>query len=260
MRIEKKSISKLKPNPSNPRVSLTEKDPEFQQIKKSINSFGLVEPLVWNEKSDFLISGHQRLSVLRAEGKKTVEVVVVNLDERQERELMVALNRVNGKWDYEQLAILLDELTTMPDFDSESIGFTMPELSSILDNYLGQSDDRFNFKAAVESIGTPITRKDDIIELGPHRVLCGDSGDAKDLSKLMGDEKALALFTDPPYLAKYVPGNRPTKKRKKRVTDKMIQNDAMSQEDYEKWLNTVFSNIKPFLQSGSPISIIVKLK
>lgn len=85
--------SKIKPAAYNPRKALTPKDDEYQAIKRSIEAFGLVEPLVWNKLASNLVGGHQRLRVLKDLGHKEVDVSEVDLDPRQERALNVALNK-----------------------------------------------------------------------------------------------------------------------------------------------------------------------
>ena len=84
MKIEKIKIEQLKPAKYNPRKNLTEKDPEYQKIKKSIIKFGYVAPIIVNK--DFtVIGGHQRLKVLEELGYKEIECNVVNLNKKEER-------------------------------------------------------------------------------------------------------------------------------------------------------------------------------
>ena len=131
MEIRKVSVSLLKPHPDNPRITLTPEDIEYQQIDKSIEINGYVLPLVWNKRSGYLASGHQRLPMLIARGMEEIEVVVVDLDPQQERNLLIGLNAITGRWDNQKLATMLDNLVKMPNFNAELIGFTMPELSLI---------------------------------------------------------------------------------------------------------------------------------
>ena len=252
--IQKIPVSKIIPNPNNPRVTLTPKDLEYRQIKKSLKVYGYVQPLIWNERNGYLVSGHQRFSVMLTEGVQEIEVVVVNLDPQQERNLMVALNKITGRWDNERLAAMLNEFTKIPNFDCESIGFTMPEVNQILDRYGEQKDpDDFNFDVSLEAIKEPVTKKGDLIELGPHLILCGDSTIFDDVKLLFGENNVQLVNTDPPYNICYLGGNRPNPKsarpKRSRNWDR-IYSDNLSQEEYEEFLKKAFTNMDKFLAPG----------
>lgn len=129
MNIETVAIKLLKPAPYNPRKALTPDDAEWRKIERSINEFGLVEPIVWNKTTGHVVGGHQRLSVLRAQGAKEVQVSVVELDEVKERALNVALNKITGEWDESKLAVLLQSLD---DDMAIATGFDMSEIMGLL--------------------------------------------------------------------------------------------------------------------------------
>ena len=256
MKIQKISVSQINPAPYNPRVDLTPEDPAYQELEKSMTNLGYVDPIVWNCQTGNLVGGHQRFKILVNQGLTEIDVSVVDLPLEKEKMLNIALNKIKGQWDYPKLANILQDFGQVPDFDFESIGFTAPDLSNILDNYLPMQDDAFDFDAAVESIEEPITKKGDLVELGLHKVLCGDAADYDDLKRLVSDAKVDLIISDPPYLARYLPGNRPGKKKnKKRSSGKMIQNDAMSQQEYDAWLNQVLTNITSVISAGTPFYI-----
>src|SRR5690554_120851 len=110
MRIEKRKIDELIPATYNPRKDLTIDDAEYKKIKRSIETFGYVDPIIVNERTGVIIGGHQRLKVLKDLGYEEIEVSVVNLDEKQEKALNIALNKIEGEWDNEKLKDLLEEL------------------------------------------------------------------------------------------------------------------------------------------------------
>lgn len=256
MEIKKIPITQIDPAPYNPRVDLTPGDPEYQKLEKSISTFGYVEPLVWNKRTKTLVSGHQRLKVLIAQGTKEVEVSVVDLPLAKERALNVALNKIEGRWDEDKLARLLSELSQIPDFDIGLTGFDAPEISDLLDSHMEISeDDDFDFDACLKSIKRPVTKPGDLISVGNHRILCGDSSNPEHIKFLLGKNKVNLLHTDPPYNVNYYGGNRPhTKARPKNSRQwERIYSDNLSQADYEKWLRTIFTNIIPFLAKGAPI-------
>lgn len=109
-------IAKINPAPYNPRRDLKPEDPEYLQLQKSVRTFGLVEPLVWNRRTGNLVAGHQRHKVLRAAGGTHVDVSVVDLSPAKEKALNLALNRIRGDWDHEKLATLLDEPSRVPEW------------------------------------------------------------------------------------------------------------------------------------------------
>lgn len=96
-------VEKINPAPYNPRKDLKPGDPEYEKLKRSIEEFGYVEPLVWNERTGHLVGGHQRFKILLHQGAKTVEVSIVDLDDKKERALNIALNKISGDWDNEKL-------------------------------------------------------------------------------------------------------------------------------------------------------------
>lgn len=131
MPITVKNINDLKPSDYNPRIALDNEDPEYLSIKASIEEFGIVEPLIWNSKSGNIVGGHQRLAVLTDLGITDVPVVEVEVDDRQERALNIALNKIKGRWDEDKLAALVKSVVDFG-FDPATIGFTSEEFENIL--------------------------------------------------------------------------------------------------------------------------------
>ena len=84
MDIQKIPIEKINPAKYNPRKDLKPGDPEYEKLKKSIETFGYVEPIVWNKQTGNIVGGHQRLKILQHQGHTEIECVVVNLDEQRE--------------------------------------------------------------------------------------------------------------------------------------------------------------------------------
>ncbi|MDP8258426.1 MAG: ParB N-terminal domain-containing protein [Candidatus Aadella gelida] len=216
MKIEKIPLEKINPWEGNPRKDLQPEDLEYKKIKRSIETFGCVEPLVWNAKTGNLVGGHQRYKILLEQGVEEIEVSVVKLSIEKEKALNLALNKIQGDWDNVKLATLLEELEQLPDFDIGLTGFDLPEISSLFDRYLPHDgEDDFDVKKEAETITEPVTQRGDIIELGSHRLLCGDSADLEDLEKLFQGGKADLVVTDPPYNVAYK-NERPINKGGKR--------------------------------------------
>lgn len=141
MNIIKMSVADIKPSDYNPRVTLTKKDFAYQALEKSVNEFGLVVPLIINGRTNTLISGHQRLMLLKEKGVEETEVVVVDLPESKAKALCVAMNKISGKWNYGMLAEILEELVNIGE-DISSIGFSKAEIQELLGEFevLGDVD------------------------------------------------------------------------------------------------------------------------
>jgi ParB-like chromosome segregation protein Spo0J len=111
MEFKKVFISELKPAKYNPRKDLQPNDPEYQRIKRSIEEFGYVEPVIINSDNT-VIGGHQRLKVLKELGNAQIDVVQIDTPKNKEKALNVALNKISGEWDMDRLTVLLGELKT----------------------------------------------------------------------------------------------------------------------------------------------------
>lgn len=143
MEMKKYKIEELIPATYNPRKNLTPEDNEYQKIKRSIEQFGYVEPIIIN-KDKTIIGGHQRLNVLRDLGYKEIDVIEIDIDKTKEKALNVALNKISGEWDIDKLGLLLNELKT-DNFDLDITGFDASELDGILFN-VDDLDDTFELK------------------------------------------------------------------------------------------------------------------
>lgn len=244
MDIRTVTAAEITPAPYNPRVTLEPGDPEYTKLERSLSEFGCVEPLVWNEQTGHLVGGHQRFTVLRSQGAQAFEVSVVDLPLEQEQALNVALNKVQGRWDEQKLARLLDDLAAVPEFDVTLTGFDLPEIGALQDRVHAGLDDTIDAADLLDIDHPPLVQPGDLIKLGPHRVLCGDSADPDALATLLDGRTVDLLFTDPPYNVNYYGGDRPTPRtaRPKRSREwKRIYNDALSQEDYRAWLEKVLA-------------------
>lgn len=124
-------LDDIKPAPYNPRVELTAKDREFKALTASIEQHGLVQPLIVNIRDGYLIGGHQRLNVLKAAGETETEAVVVDLDEAHAKALCLALNKLDGEWDYGILYDIMNELREAG-ADTLSTGFTDREIDDLI--------------------------------------------------------------------------------------------------------------------------------
>ena len=202
MVIEKKNTADLLPADYNPRKDLKPGDAEYEKLKRSIEQFGYVEPVIWNKVTGRVVGGHQRLKVLIDMGITEVECVVVEMDESKEKALNVALNKISGDWDKDKLALLIADLHG-EDFDVSLTGFEPAEIDALFRDALndGVKDDDFDVEAELKN--PTITKPGDVWALGRHRLVCGDSTKAETFETLMGNTKANLVITDPPYNVNY---------------------------------------------------------
>lgn len=123
-------LKDINPAKYNPRVQLKPGDQEWDALKNSLDRFGVATPLVVNETTGNLVSGHQRLAVLKQSGETRVEVVIIQMDEDKEKLLNVALNKIEGEWNEEKLKELFDEVD---DEDIKFTGFTEEDIEALYD-------------------------------------------------------------------------------------------------------------------------------
>ncbi len=221
-------ISALQFADYNPRSISTH---DFESLKRSIKQYGFLEPVVVNRfagRENIIVGGHQRVRAAKALGLIEVPVIYVNLPLKEEQLLNLALNRIKGDWQEEQLVQLIGQIQNGQNLDLT--GFTDQELDKLLYGVLagtGVSEDEFRVEDMLPK-GEPITRLGEIIELGPHRLACGDARDEALMKRLITDPIDL-LFTDPPYNVDYQGGRFGG-----------ILNDAQAPEDFQRFITDAF--------------------
>lgn len=137
MNIQKIKITELKPAKYNPRVELQPEDDVYKRIKASITKFGMVAPLVVNKRNGLytIVGGHQRYNILKELGYKEIPCILVDLDEVDEIELNLSLNKNTGYWDNEKLK----DIFTNIDFDEEEkyiTGFSDEEIENLKTDFI----------------------------------------------------------------------------------------------------------------------------
>ena len=146
--IKSVEIGKLKPAYYNPRVALQDGDADYRKLKDSIDNFGYVEPIVWNERTGNVVGGHQRLQILKDKGATEIEVSVVSLSEKDEKQLNLALNKIRGQWDYGKLESILREFS----YDEISAtGFSADEVALLFEDEVDYGLDDFEWYEEAQS-------------------------------------------------------------------------------------------------------------
>lgn len=215
MKVVNREIRELIPAEYNPRHLSQE---QAEHLEASLKRFGAVDPAIINihpDRKNIIIGGHQRLKTAQRLGWETFPCVELELDKEKERELNIRLNKNTGGWDYDALAnyFEVEELIDWGFKDEELFGdVEAQELEAEEDNYEEPNE-----------IQTDIVLGD-LIEIGEHRLLCGDSTDSDQVAKLMDGKKADMVFTDPPYGVSYEGGHN-KKKRNGIIADTLSGSD-----------------------------------
>jgi len=242
MLIEKIQTDWLVPADYNPRKDLKSGDPEYEKLKRSLEEFGYVEPVIWNKTTSHVVGGHQRLKVLLDMGVTEVDCVVVEMDAEKEKALNVALNKISGDWDKDKLALLIADLQGA-DFDVSLTGFDPGEIDDLFKDSLkdGIHDDDFDVDAELEK--PAVTKLGDIWLLGRHRLVCGDSTKADTFTALMDGKLANLVVTDPPYNVNY------------EGTAGKIKNDNMGSIAFYDFLLAAFTNTEAAMAQDASIYV-----
>lgn len=242
MLIERKNTADLLPADYNPRKDLKPGDTEYEKLKRSIEQFGYVEPVIWNKTTGRVVGGHQRLKILIDIGITEVECVVVEMDESKEKALNVALNKISGDWDTDKLALLIADLQG-EDFDVSLTGFEPAEIDALFKDTIkdGIKDDDFDVESELKN--PTITKLGDVWTLGRHRLVCGDSTKTETFEILMNGVKANLVITDPPYNVNY------------EGSAGKIKNDNMADEAFYNFLLAAYTQMHSAMADDASIYV-----
>lgn len=233
MQIETVNITDIKPYEKNAKLHPRD---QIEQIKKSIEMYGNNDPIaVWGEKN-IIVEGHGRYTALRELGYKTADIIRLDhLTDEQRREYMLVHNQttMNSGWDIDLLAGELEGL----DFGGFDFGFDFD--LDLGDEHTEVNEDDYDLVLPE----TPKSKRGDIYQLGRHRVMCGDSLSAEDMTLLMDGAKADMIVTDPPYNVDY------------EGTAGKIQNDNMEDTKFREFLKDAFVTADQVLKPGGAIYI-----
>jgi hypothetical protein len=194
-------ITDIKPHPENYKTHPAD---QIKSLRASVKAFGVTAPIKVNLEGE-IVAGHGMYQLYIEDGYTHVPVIVEALDKRLSKAYLVADNETQRKGITEQdkLNDLLQEISEIPDFDIESVGFSLENLDSILEGGPKEViEDDFNPDGEVETR----CKEGDLWQLGRHLLLNGDSTKKEDVLKLLNGAKIDLLLTDPPYGVSIVTG------------------------------------------------------
>jgi site-specific DNA-methyltransferase (adenine-specific) len=220
MKIETRSIGSLLPDSRNARKHGKR---NLATIRASLEQFGQQRAAVIRSDGTVL-AGNGMLEAARSLGWTELAVTVVpdEWPDEQARAYALADNRTGelAEWDVAVLDEHLVELE-VAGLDIEALGFDRPDKPYSTDDYEEELP---------EPPPEPVTVVGDLWQVGPHRIICGDSSDPLVLDRLLKGVKVGCVLTDPPYGIDLASSG-------KRKDGKVVSNDDLSKSNLEVLLS-----------------------
>lgn len=268
LNVKRVRLDQLRPNPWNPNVmtaALRDK------LRKEMEAHGYIVPIIVRPAGKRggggttyeIIDGEQRWDELRQEGIKEVDVVVRDLDDTEARIATVNLNELRGEWDPDGLSRLVQELRTEKSLGelAERLPFTTSDLHRLSVETDGLSSSLVQEMMMTPEIPEAEARRGKVVELGPHRLMCGDATNEDDIKILMDGEKADMVFTDPPYGAAYKTESCPSGRigAASRTSSRFpgIEGDALPAAEWDSLIGGFLGASKPALVKGGSYYICI---
>lgn len=247
MHIQELLLEDLREYENNPRNN----DGAVQAVADSIKEFGFKVPIVV-DRNNVIVAGHTRLKAARLLGLDRVPCIIADdLTPEQVKAFRLADNKTGelAEWDFSALEIEISELSEMSDIDMSDFGFELEpmeeEAQEVVEDDIPEVDEG----------NDPTVKLGDVWQLGKHRLSCGDSTDITAVEMLMNNELADMVLTDPPYNMGYMGAGNKDKSNYKH--DKIL-NDKMSDDDFERFLTDVYSNLFIAMKDGASFYVFYK--
>lgn len=185
-----REVKDLLPWQENPRKISKQ---ALDKLKEKITQNGFHSVIVI-DTDNTILSGNQRKTALMELGINTVDVMIPSrkLSDAERRRIGIESNINDGEWDFEKLKSFDLELLQFAGFDEK-------ELVKFWDEEKDTKDDKFDVDKELKKIKTPQTKLGDLIIMGNHKLLCSSSTDITAVKKLFGDDRATAIYSDPPF-------------------------------------------------------------
>lgn len=238
LKIEYIDIESIKPYKNNAKLHPQE---QIEQIKKSINEFGMDDPIaIWKDE---IVEGHGRLIACKQLGIKEIPIIRLDhLTDEERKAYTLVHNKLTMNSDF-NLEMLEEELKSIENINMEDFGFDID---------LDMNQEEVIIEDEVPEVQEEAKSKPgEIYQLGNHRLMVGDSTNPDDVEKLMDGTVADLVITDPPYNVAIVGGDHKIAPDKRIEAGKLtIENDKMSDEEFQDFLNKSFKNMYNSLKPG----------
>ncbi len=258
MKIEPRKLADIRPYEKNPRHN----DDAVSAVVDSIREFGFRQPIVV-DGDGVIVCGHTRWKAAKKLGLKKVPVhVAADLSPEQVKAYRLADNQTAdlADWNFDLLPIELADLQRA-EYDLSLIGFSAEEITQLL--HREPCEGLTDPDEIPEPPEQAITQPGDLWILGDHRLLCGDSSKGEDVDRLLDGAVIDLVNTDPPYNVNVEPrsssaiaaGNSSFPRTsagngKLRAKDRPLANDCVTDEAFERLLNSWFGNLSRVLEPG----------
>lgn len=233
------SLEKICPNPQNPNKH---SEQQIELLAKIIKEQGWRQPVKVSNRSGYIVSGHGRYLAAELMGAERVPVDYQDYEsEEQEYADLLADNRIAelAEMDNAMLAELFEKID-LSGFDRELTGYTEDDWSDILDSF---DEEAVDIEAADDALpelpDEPFTKPGDIYLIGRHRLICGDSTEPETYKKLMEEDRAQLIITDPPYNVDY------------EGKAGKIENDNLASDEFRQFLGKAFQCFSEYSQPGA---------
>ena len=246
MHIETLAVDSLIPYARNSR---THSDAQIAQIAASVREYGFTNPVLIDADGG-IIAGHGRVMAARALGMADVPCIrLAHLTDAQKRAYIIADNRLalNAGWDDSLLALELRDLADAG-YDVGLTGFGLDEIDALLASLDATPEGQTDPDDAPPVQAEAITRPGDVWVLGRHRIMCGDSTVPNHVERLMNNEKAQLMQTDPPYGIAYVVN---AKTKGQSIAHADIENDDLDGEKLQSFIEAMIRAALPCLHNNA---------
>jgi DNA modification methylase len=235
-------IDDLHTLPGNPRRG------DIAAVARSLERFGQRKPIVAKHSDGTIIAGNHTWQAAKQLGWNEIAVVWTDDDDNTAHAFALADNRTAelGTYDEDALREMIAQLVNVdPELVSDA-GYSQEAIAEILKIPVEEIPMAGDLDAAPAKPRTAHSIEGDTWILGPHRLVVGDSTNPEILRKTLNGKLADCIFTDPPYNVAYAGGTN---------ENLTIQNDSMSDLEFESFLLATFGAMYANAKDGCPIYV-----